>query len=299
MPSVVQKANEAVSINSPLGVDIHLTSHGSDWLWAAFSVFAVVAVAHTGLFLFKGRKSVAHIAALSSSAILAYTYFTLASDLGWAGVETEFKHVTVDDPQTEGTYIRQIFYARYIGWFLAWPVVLFLIEFVGNGSSLHNFNAKIFATYALEVGGTAVYVLGLLIGTLITSTYKWGYFTFATSALLFIISVLNYNVFKTYTFTTFTKLSLLLLDLIWILYPIAWGLSEGGNVIQPDSEHVFYGILDLILFAFIPAALVFQSNTDASNIASAPAAPVAAAGNHADSKELEPEVPRASGETAV
>ena len=31
---------------------------------------------------------------------------------------------------------------------------------------------------------------------------------------------------------------------IWLLYPIAWGVSEGGNVIAPDSEAVFYGILD-------------------------------------------------------
>lgn len=33
---------------------------------------------------------------------------------------------------------------------------------------------------------------------------------------------------------------------LWFLYPIAWGLSEGGNVISPDSEAVFYGILDIM-----------------------------------------------------
>ena len=31
---------------------------------------------------------------------------------------------------------------------------------------------------------------------------------------------------------------------IWMCYPIAFGVSEGGNVIAPDSEAVFYGILD-------------------------------------------------------
>lgn len=31
---------------------------------------------------------------------------------------------------------------------------------------------------------------------------------------------------------------------IWVLYPVAWGVCEGGNVIAPDSEAVFYGILD-------------------------------------------------------
>ena len=33
---------------------------------------------------------------------------------------------------------------------------------------------------------------------------------------------------------------------LWFLYPIAWGLSEGGNVISSDSEAVFYGILDFL-----------------------------------------------------
>lgn len=32
---------------------------------------------------------------------------------------------------------------------------------------------------------------------------------------------------------------------VWLLYPIAWGVCEGGNVIAPDSEAVFYGVLDL------------------------------------------------------
>lgn len=30
------------------------------------------------------------------------------------------------------------------------------------------------------------------------------------------------------------------------LYPIAWGLCEGGNVISSDSEAVFYGLLDVL-----------------------------------------------------
>jgi bacteriorhodopsin len=33
---------------------------------------------------------------------------------------------------------------------------------------------------------------------------------------------------------------------IWMLYPVAWGLCEGGNLITPNDEAVFYGCLDLI-----------------------------------------------------
>ena len=33
---------------------------------------------------------------------------------------------------------------------------------------------------------------------------------------------------------------------VWTCYPIAWGVAEGGNVISPDSEAVFYGVLDFL-----------------------------------------------------
>ena len=42
-----------------------------------------------------------------------------------------------------------------------------------------------------------------------------------------------------------------------MLYPIAWGVCEGGNVISPDSEAVFYGILDLIAKPVFGAALIW------------------------------------------
>lgn len=44
---------------------------------------------------------------------------------------------------------------------------------------------------------------------------------------------------------------------LWILYPIAWGLCEGGNVISPDSEAVFYGILDVLAKPIFGALLIF------------------------------------------
>ena len=44
---------------------------------------------------------------------------------------------------------------------------------------------------------------------------------------------------------------------LWFLYPIAWGLSEGGNVIAPDSEAVFYGILDILAKPVFGALLLW------------------------------------------
>lgn len=46
-------------------------------------------------------------------------------------------------------------------------------------------------------------------------------------------------------------------------YPICWGVSEGGNVIAPDSEFIFYGVLDCCLIPMTAAFfLAGHWNTD-------------------------------------
>lgn len=45
--------------------------------------------------------------------------------------------------------------------------------------------------------------------------------------------------------------------LLWLVYPIAWGVCEGGNVIAPDSEAVFYGVLDFLAKPVFGALLIF------------------------------------------
>lgn len=64
-------------------------------------------------------------------------------------------------------------------------------------------------------------------------------------------SHLGSDVVRTYTICGVLTL------LIWMLYPIAWGLSEGGNIIAPDSEAVFYGVLDLIAKPVFSIVLIF------------------------------------------
>ena len=54
---------------------------------------------------------------------------------------------------------------------------------------------------------------------------------------------------------------------LWILYPIAWGLCEGGNVISPDSEAIFYGILDFLAKPCFGALLIWgHRNIDPAQI---------------------------------
>jgi bacteriorhodopsin len=43
---------------------------------------------------------------------------------------------------------------------------------------------------------------------------------------------------------------------VWLCYPIAWGVSEGANLIAPDSEAVFYGVLDFLAKPVFSVALI-------------------------------------------
>jgi bacteriorhodopsin len=96
-------------------------------------------------------------------------------------------------------------------------------------------------------------VVSGLAGAFTESDYKWGYFTMSVAALFYIIySILipgrrHANAVGPEITRTFNIGAGLLVG-VAILYPICWGVSEGGNVIAPDSEAVFYGILDLIIF---------------------------------------------------
>jgi hypothetical protein len=44
---------------------------------------------------------------------------------------------------------------------------------------------------------------------------------------------------------------------IWMLYPVCWGLCEGGNVLSPDSEFIWYGIIDCMLIPVFTAGFLF------------------------------------------
>ncbi|CAK7909304.1 30 kDa heat shock protein [[Candida] anglica] len=263
--------NNVLEINPPSDlVDIHITNHGSDWLWAAFSVFSVFTLVHSFIFAFSSSsnrvlKKALFVGPLITNFVMAIVYFTYASNLGNAGVPVEFHHVTT----SKGLGVRQMFYVKFIGYFLCWPFVLYSIEVATHtldlssktsaGETISGFISIISGLF-IKVFATEVFVLGLLIGVLIESTYKWGYFTFGAAGLIFAISlVIGSLVHATRSIKT-SKFAILVISvelIVWILYPVAWGLCEGGNVIQPDSEAVFYGVLDLITFAVVPTILTF------------------------------------------
>jgi bacteriorhodopsin len=161
-------------------------------------------------------------------------------------------------------------YVRYIQWFITLP--LLLVELLlATGLSLSDIITTAFVACFLVVMG--------LVGALVQSTYKWGYYVFGASALIYIWCVLS--IVLPFLLQLSYALGSVRFVLLWqaphrtfaaggvlrkgyiissaylafmlVTYPICWALSEGANVISPTGEMVWYGVLDILagpLFLF-------------------------------------------------
>ncbi len=178
--------------------------------------------------------------------VAAISYFTKGSNLGWAAIPVQFLR---SDPKVGGL-TRQIFYVRYIDWFITTPLLLLALFLTC---------ALPWPTISYIIAMSEIMVVTGLVGALVSSRYKWGFFAFGCAAFLFVAYAvvfkgrayaksLGTDIHKVYLTCAAYQMAL------WFLYPIAWGLSEGGNVIASDSEQIFYGVLDLLtkpVFSFL------------------------------------------------
>ncbi|KAI0691135.1 heat shock protein 30 [Cytidiella melzeri] len=240
-------ANDALNLNPP-NATLHISTHGSDWLWAAFSIMLFTLLVAVGLNFLRPRGTrLFHQLAIIILATSSLAYFSMASDLGATPIITEFR----GDGET-----RQIWYVRYIQWFLTFPLLL-LSVLLTTGLSLSDIFTTLFMAIFIVVCG--------LVGALVQSTYKWGFYTFGCAALFYVWYVLLWHAPRTTfaadgAFRTGFRISSSVLAFMLLTYPICWALSEGSNVITATSEMIWYGILDVITGPFFLLFFLFQLN---------------------------------------
>jgi len=247
--------------NYPATSDINITSHGADLYWAVSALMGVSAlafIAHAHFVV--GRKTggalqyiIFHYITAAICFVACIAYFTMASNLGYAAIQVEFQR---NNPLVAGVY-REIFYVRYIDWVITTPLLL-LDVLLTSGLPWPVILFTILADEIMIVTG--------LVGALVSSQYKWGYFVFAMLALFFVFYQVSFvgarhakavrssngaNIGRSYLMAASWTMAL------WFLYPIAWGLSEGGNVISGDSEAIFYSVLDVLAKPGFGAVLLF------------------------------------------
>ncbi|GAA6006969.1 opsin family protein [Rhodotorula paludigena] len=248
------KRNNVLNVN-PLVANIDITTAASDWLWAVFAVMLVSAI---GLLAWGHSRPIGERAFHELAAALCFTasvaYFSMASDLGATAVPVEFVRggtlgenwvaLGVTDPT------RSIWYARYIDWTITTPMLLLSLV-LSTGMPLSQIFGLIFFDIVMIITG--------LLGALTPTRYKWGFFTFGCVAMLWVFYVLMFTARKSAAvlgsdYVKAYTLSATVLAVLWFVYPIIWGVADGGNVITPTSEMVAYGVLDLLakpVFSFI------------------------------------------------
>ncbi|EED23987.1 protein FDD123, putative [Talaromyces stipitatus ATCC 10500] len=226
---IFPRGNDALNVNPPVGVTEALSQHGSDWLWAVTAIY-IVAFFFTLIPCFTTPESdrVFHYLLTMTLLVGSVTYFAQASDLGW---------ISLEDSNTT----RQIFYARYINWavlFPSWALALGLLSGVS------------WTTIILNIFCAWYWVLTYLVCALVSTDYKWGFFTFGTFAYIILaMSTLNESreaAERLGIVRDYMTLSVIV-NVLWICYPIAFGLSDGGNVIRVTGGFVFFGVLDVLL----------------------------------------------------
>ena len=226
-----------------------ITTHGSDWYWAVCAVMTVATFTFIGLGLTKPRQHrVFHYITASVTMVAAVAYFSMGSNLGWTPIDVEFVRSGV----VAGAN-REIFYVRYIDWFITTPLLLLDLLLTAGMP---------WPTVLFVILVDEVMIVTGLVGALVKSSYKWGYFVFGCVALLYIAYQLVWESRRHASALgkdvgTCFLLCGSLTVFLWFFYPIAWGLCEGGNVISSDAEAVFYGILDLLAKPVFGAMLIF------------------------------------------
>jgi len=252
--SCVASVSANVFDYNPRVADADITIEGSDFLWAIFAVMLASAIGVTTWTLMTppGKRTF-HVLSMAILFTASTAYFAMASNLGATAVYVEFVRYKSDlfTDTSINPYTRSIWYARYIDWFVTTPLLL-LELLLSTGMPLSSIVAVIFFDILMIVTG--------LIGALVPSVYKWGFYCGSCICMLVVFYSLmvparaNAKALGEAAYKSYWTSALVLAGL-WLLYPVAWGLADGGNVISPDSEMVFYGVLD---FFAKPCFIIFH-----------------------------------------
>ncbi|KAK0704964.1 heat shock protein 30 [Lasiosphaeris hirsuta] len=245
MAFLAARVNDALEINPPAG-DQFLTVNGSNWLWTVTAIYVVSFLAIYGLSFIapKGEKFFHYLFTIANL-VGAITYYAQASDLAWSLVDT------TNSFYNGATY--QLFFAKYILWVVSFPTAILALG-VLSGVAWTTIIFNIFLAWT--------WIIGYLVAAYTESSYKWGFFGFATAAYIFLAVSTLADGLKSATRVGVRGDYLKLagwLNLLWILYPIAWGLTDGGNRIKLTSSFIFFGILDVLMIPVLTFAVVALS----------------------------------------
>lgn len=130
----------------------------------------VAGFAFIGLGMRKPRRDrIFHYITAAVVFVAAIAYFSMGSNLGFTPIAVEFYRP--NNPKVAGVY-REIFYVRYIDWFITTPLLLMDLMLTAGMP---------WPTILFVILVDEIMIITGLVGALVRSVYKWGYFAFGKS----------------------------------------------------------------------------------------------------------------------
>ncbi|KAK3315281.1 hypothetical protein B0H66DRAFT_536149 [Apodospora peruviana] len=242
-PSIIYVRNDALTTNPPQGAQF-LTTNGSNWLYTVTAIYGVSLLALFGLsWRARAGERFFHYLFIIADFVGLIAYYAMASDLAWTVIPTSNQILS------HGA-TRQIFFAKYVQWVVTFPAAILALGILSGIS---------WTTILYNVALSWVWIVSYLVGAYTATNYKWGFFAFGTVAYFFLaVSTLTHGRTSATRVGISRDYTLLAgwLNMMWLLYVLAWGLSDGGNRIRLTSSSVWFGVLDVLLVPVISFAVV-------------------------------------------
>lgn len=170
----------------------------------------------------------------------------MASDLAWSPVRQA-------NQIGRSGLVRQIFWAKYVFWVVTFPIILLALGVLSGIA---------WTTILYNIALSWIWIISYLVAAFTPTNYKWGFFAFGTLAYFFLaLSTLHHGVTSAGRVGVRAHYAGLAgwVNLLWFLYPIAWGLTDGGNYLGVTPGFIWFGILDLLLLTGVGAAIMVLS----------------------------------------
>lgn len=177
------------------------------------------------------------------------------------GEGSSFAHILIKDAHQH--VFRQVFWARYVDWSLTTPLLLLDLSFLAGLAG-----ADIFVAIVADV---IMVLTGLFAAFASRAAVTWGWYAMACIAYLFIVYILAMGGRRaastkgSATYKLFASIGLFTL-VLWTLYPIVWGISDGARKWSVDAEIIAYAILDILAKPVFGFWLLFAHAKNASPI---------------------------------
>jgi bacteriorhodopsin len=208
---------------------------------------------------YQQQKRLFHIVTALITTFATLSYYAMATGEG-----SSFTSIVIKDtPSTVEQVFRQVYWARYVDWSLTTPLLLLDLSFLAGLSG-----ADIFVAVVADL---IMVLTGLFAALARKESVRWGWYIMACIAYLFIVYILAVggrravSAKSNATAKLFAAIGGFTL-VLWTLYPVVWGISDGARKWSVDAEIVSYAILDVLAKPVFGFWLLFAHAKNASSV---------------------------------